>query len=200
MLSIPWNWDWSWWEGYTVLPSSEKTNLELLSNLALGRTLWKYCRRKNNFMILSLLCCLAYPQDTKIFVNKSWCLCHRAIWNKFKKLRRRYLIHQLYMISSTFYVNVEENGSPKSNTHMFDLELLFAQVDIESLKYNIKLWKPFFSVVLSQVGSKMSYFGNNDLLILQFRPDNNNSKNCSERFRDSKKSIFRFWGSFWLPY
>ena len=31
------------------------------------------------------------------------------------------------------------------------------------------------------------YFGDTDLSLLQFRPDSNESKNCSKHFRDSKK-------------
>ena len=36
-------------------------------------------------------------------------------------------------------------------------------------------------------GSEISNFGDNNLSLLQFRADGNNSKNCSERLRDSKK-------------
>ena len=38
----------------------------------------------------------------------------------------------------------------------------------------------------AESGSKISHFGNNDLLLPQFRPDGNDSKNCSECFRDTK--------------
>ena len=34
---------------------------------------------------------------------------------------------------------------------------------------------------------KILYFGDNDLLLLQFRPDSNNSKNRSEHFGHSQK-------------
>ena len=49
-------------------------------------------------------------------------------------------------------------------------------------------------------GSEISYFGNIDLLLPQFRPGGNDSKNHSERFRDDKKLTLCFWSSFWLPY
>ena len=35
-------------------------------------------------------------------------------------------------------------------------------------------------------GSKISYFGDNDLSLPQLRPSSNNSKNCSGRLRGSK--------------
>ena len=47
---------------------------------------------------------------------------------------------------------------------------------------------------LSQfASSKISYFGDNDLSLRQFRPGGNDSKNRSERFRDNKKLKLRFW-------
>ena len=38
-----------------------------------------------------------------------------------------------------------------------------------------------------QPGSQISYFGNNDLSLLQFRPDGNNNRNCSGHLGESKK-------------
>ena len=35
-------------------------------------------------------------------------------------------------------------------------------------------------------GSEISYFGDNDLWLLQFRPGGSDSKNRSERFRETK--------------
>ena len=43
------------------------------------------------------------------------------------------------------------------------------------------------------------YFGNNNLLLSQFRPGGNDSKNRSECFSENKK-ILRFWYTFQLPY
>ena len=37
-----------------------------------------------------------------------------------------------------------------------------------------------------QASSDISYFGDNDLLLPQFRTGGNDSKNCSEHFRDNK--------------
>ena len=49
-------------------------------------------------------------------------------------------------------------------------------------------------------GSEISYFADNDLSLLQFRPGNNDSKNHSEHFRDNKKLILHYLSSFRLPY
>ena len=48
-------------------------------------------------------------------------------------------------------------------------------------------------------GSKISYFGDNNLLLLQFKPGGNDDKNHSEHLRDNKKQTLRFWSSFQLP-
>ena len=47
--------------------------------------------------------------------------------------------------------------------------------------------------------SRLLYFGNNNLLLSQFRPGGNDSKNRSECFSENKK-ILRFWYTFQLPY
>ena len=47
-------------------------------------------------------------------------------------------------------------------------------------------------------GSEISYFGNNNLSLPQFRPGGNDSKNHSEHFRD--KNLTCFWSCFRLPY
>ena len=44
-----------------------------------------------------------------------------------------------------------------------------------------------WAVIITYAGSKISYFGNNDLSLPQFRPSGNDSKHRSERFRDNKK-------------
>ena len=48
--------------------------------------------------------------------------------------------------------------------------------------------------------SEISYFGDNDLLLLQFRFGGNDSKNRSERYRYNKKLTLGFWSSFRLHY
>ena len=42
-------------------------------------------------------------------------------------------------------------------------------------------------------GSEISYFGNNDISLPQFRPGSNNSKNHSGYLRDSKKMRIIFF-------
>ena len=49
-------------------------------------------------------------------------------------------------------------------------------------------------------GSEILYLADNDLLLPQFRPGSNDSKNRSERFRNNKKLTLRYLSSFWLPY
>ena len=49
---------------------------------------------------------LEFPDNTKIFVNKSLCPYYRGIWNKFKK-------YQFYAISELICVKLEETGPSK---------------------------------------------------------------------------------------
>ena len=77
---------------------------------------------------------LDLPQDTKKFVNDSFCPYYRDIRNKCKELRVEHLIHQYFMISSTVRVKVQENSSPKAITHMIDLEQVLPEVEIERFK------------------------------------------------------------------
>ena len=49
-----------------------------------------------------------------------------------------------------------------------------------------------WAVIITYAGSKVLYFGNNDLSLPQFRPGGNDSKNRSERFRDNKKINITF--------
>ena len=42
-------------------------------------------------------------------------------------------------------------------------------------------------------GSKILYFGDNNLSLLQFRPASNNNKYCSGHVRDSKKMRIIFF-------
>lgn len=44
------------WSTYNPAIDLKSANLKRLSNWATGRTLWKYCQRKNSFVILNLLC------------------------------------------------------------------------------------------------------------------------------------------------
>ena len=40
----------------------------------------------------------------------------------------------------------------------------------------------------THAGSEISYFVDSNLSLLQFRPGSNDSKNCSEWFKDNKKA------------
>ena len=46
-----------------------------------------------------------------------------------KNLKGDILIHQYYTISGTICVKVEDNGAPKSITHMVDLEQLLPEIN-----------------------------------------------------------------------
>ena len=76
---------------------------------------------------------LDFPENTEIFINESLCPHCGGIWNKCKKLRAIQKIHQFYMISGLIRVKLEEIGSSKIITHMFDLKELFPDLDIENL-------------------------------------------------------------------
>ena len=76
---------------------------------------------------------LAFTEGTKIFINESLCPYYRGIWNKCKKLRANQKLHQFYTINGIVRVKLEENGPPKSITHMLDLVNLFPDIEIDSL-------------------------------------------------------------------
>ena len=57
-----------------------------------------------------------------------------------------------------------------------------------------------FDKIPGEEFGEISYFGDNDLSLQQFKPGGNDSKNRSERFRDNKKLKLCFWSSFRLPY
>ena len=69
----------------------------------------------------------------KIFVNETLCPYYRGIWNKCKKPRANQKLHQFYTINGIFRVKLEENGPPKSITHMLGLVNLFSGIEIDSL-------------------------------------------------------------------
>ena len=64
--------------------------------------------------------------------------------------------------------------------------------------YRVENFFPNMVMLYTKAGSEILYFGNNNLLLLQFRPGGNDSKNRSEFFSENKK-ILRFWHSFQLP-
>ena len=76
---------------------------------------------------------LSFTEGTKIFINESLCPYYRGIWNKCKKLRANQKLHQFYTINGIVRVKLEENGPPKSITHMLDLVNLFPDIEIDSL-------------------------------------------------------------------
>ena len=76
---------------------------------------------------------LSFSEGTKIFINESLCPYYRATWNKCKKLRANKKLHQFYTINGIVRVKLEENGPPKSITHMLDLVNLFPDIGIDSL-------------------------------------------------------------------
>ena len=76
---------------------------------------------------------LSFSEGTKIFINERLCPYSRGIWNKCKKLRANPKLHQLYTINEIVRVKLEENGTPKSITHMLDLIKLFPDIEIDSL-------------------------------------------------------------------
>ena len=76
---------------------------------------------------------LSFTEGTKIFINESLCPYYRGIWNKCKKLRGNQKLHQFYTINGVVRVKLEENGTPKSITHMLDLLNLFPDIEIYSL-------------------------------------------------------------------
>ena len=76
---------------------------------------------------------LSFSEGTKIFINESLCPYYGGIWNKCKKLRADQKLHQFYTINRIVRVQLEENGPPKSITHMVDLVNLFPDIEIDSL-------------------------------------------------------------------
>ena len=76
---------------------------------------------------------LSFSEGTKIFINESLCPYYRGIWNKCKKLRANQKLHQFYTINGIVRVKLEENGLPRSITHMLDLANLFPDIEVDSL-------------------------------------------------------------------
>ena len=76
---------------------------------------------------------LCFTEGTKIFINERLCPYYRGIWNKCKKLRANQKLHQFYTINGIVHVKLEENGPPKSITHMLDLVNLFPDIEIDCL-------------------------------------------------------------------
>ena len=106
-----------------------------------GRTIVKFVNRKDSTDILRVKkdlkqlnpTKLSFTEGTKIFINESLCPYYRGIWNKCKKLRANQKLHQFYTINGIVRVKLEENGPPKSITHMLDLVNLFPNIEINSL-------------------------------------------------------------------
>ena len=106
-----------------------------------GRTIVKFVNRKDSTDILRVKkdlkqlnpTKLSFTEGTKIFINESLCPYYRGIWNKCKKLRANQKLHQFYTINGIVRVKLEENGPPKSITHMLDLVNLFPDIEINSL-------------------------------------------------------------------
>ena len=73
------------------------------------------------------------PEGTKIFINESSCPYYQGIWNKCKELRDKQKVHQYYTINGLICLRMEESGQAKIDTHMFDLQNLFSDIEIHSL-------------------------------------------------------------------
>ena len=105
------------------------------------KTIVKFVNRKDCTNILSVKkdlkhldpTKLSFSEETKIFINESLCPYYRGIWNKCKKLRANQELHPFYTINGIVRVKLEENGPPKSITHMLDLVNLFPGSEIDSL-------------------------------------------------------------------
>ena len=84
-------------------------------------------------------------------------------------------------------------------------KFLFSGVVTEGVGGKVKdgpKWEKFLSVAFhisgimhhmifiygTHAGSEISYFVDSNLSLLQFRPGSNDSKNCSEWFKDNKKA------------
>ena len=102
------------------------------------RTIVKFVNRKDCLRILRVKKDLKsldpteldFPENTKIFINKSLCTYCRAIVNKCKKLRAIQKLHQFYTISGLVRLKLEESGTSRIITNMVDLKKLFPDIDI----------------------------------------------------------------------
>ena len=105
------------------------------------RTVVKFANRKDSLQILRVNKQLKFLdpteldflENTKRFINESLCLYYRGIWNKCKKLRTIWKIHQFQMISGLIRVKLGETAPSKIFTHMVDLKEHFPDIDIENL-------------------------------------------------------------------
>ena len=76
---------------------------------------------------------LSFSEGTKTFINEDLFPYYRDIQNKCKKLRANQKLHQFYTVNGIVQVKLEENGPPKSITHILDLVNLFPDIEINSL-------------------------------------------------------------------
>ena len=68
-----------------------------------------------------------------------------------------------------------------------DFKFFPIQAMVDPLFQPSLLLLPRMYFLKEHTGSKISYFGDNNLLLLQFKPGGNDDKNHSEHFRDNKK-------------
>ena len=105
------------------------------------RTIVKFVNRKDCTNILRIKKYLkhldpyklSFSEGTEIFINESLCPCYRSIWNKCKKPGANQKLHQCYTLNGIVRVKLEENGLPRSITHMLDLPNLFPDIEVDSL-------------------------------------------------------------------
>ena len=103
------------------------------------RTGVKFVNRKDCLQILRVkkkLKCLDpteldFPENIRLFINKSLCLYYRVIWNKYKRLRATQKIHQLYTIRGLIRMKLEETAPSKIIWLIW--ENFFLDIDIENL-------------------------------------------------------------------
>ena len=102
------------------------------------RVIVKFTRRKDCKQILKVkkdlrnldMKDLDLPTGTKIYMNQSLCPYYRILWSKAKRLQNIDSIDNFYISSGTIKIQVTENSSPITITHMDDFKIYFPDIDM----------------------------------------------------------------------
>ena len=70
------------------------------------------------------------PGQGKIFINSSLCPYYKMLWSKSKKLLTLGKINSFYISNGTIRIEINENSSPLSITHVDDFGKHFFDINL----------------------------------------------------------------------
>ena len=129
-----------------------------------NRIIMKFNNRNDCLQVLRAkkrlkdLNCITFnlPRDTKIFINESLCNYYKGLQKKHKHLKADNKIHLFYTNNEIIHLNLAENGSIKTITHINHPKNLFPNIDVDNLylcliQGNFTFQKIFAKLKLSPV-------------------------------------------------